>query len=109
MAEKKYNYIRKTFSFDGVRYEVTGKTEEEVIAKKLEKLAALEAGRVDSSTTVRQWAAVWYDTYVAHRKITEKSKRIGASTDPKRGSSTLECFLEKKSKKQGLLSGPAFC
>lgn len=76
MAEKKYNYIRKTFSFDGVRYEVTGKTEEEVIAKKLEKLAALEAGRVDSSTTVRQWAAVWYDTYVAHRKITEKSKRM---------------------------------
>lgn len=78
MEKKKadYNYIRKTFTFDGLRYEVVGATEEEALKKKLEKIRALEAGQIDSSATVKQWAEVWYNTYVAHRKITAKSKAM---------------------------------
>ena len=33
-------YIRKTFTFDGRRYEVYGRTEEDAILKKAEKNAA---------------------------------------------------------------------
>lgn len=73
---KDYHYIRKSFRVDGVHYVVTGKTEEEAIEKKLAKLRALEEGRMDSSKTVRQWAESWYSTYVAHRKITKKSKSM---------------------------------
>jgi integrase len=76
MPKKEYSYVRKGFRFDGVHYVVTGKTEEEAIKKKIEKLAALEAGRMDSSKTVREWAEAWYDNYVALRKITAKSKAM---------------------------------
>ena len=73
---KEYHYIRKSFRVDGVQYVVTGKTEEEAIAKKIEKRRQIEEGRMDSGKTVRQWAAVWYATYVEHRKITPKSKAM---------------------------------
>lgn len=75
MTKKGYSYVRKYFTFDGIRYEVAAPTEEEAIAKKLEKIRQLEAGRLDSGSTVRQWAATWYDTYVAHRRIADKSKK----------------------------------
>lgn len=75
MTKKGYSYVRKSFTFDGIRYEVSAPTEEEAIAKKLEKLRQLEAGRIDSGSTVRQWAETWYETYVAHRRITDKSKK----------------------------------
>ncbi|MBQ6398427.1 MAG: site-specific integrase [Oscillospiraceae bacterium] len=75
MTKKGYSYVRKSFTFDGVRYEVSAPTEEAAIAKKLEKLRQLEEGRLDSAATVRQWAETWYETYVSHRKITDKSKR----------------------------------
>lgn len=74
MGKKEYKYVRKGFRFDGVHYVVTGKTEEEAIAKKLEKLRELEAGRIDSNATVKVWGASWYDAYVSHRKITAKTK-----------------------------------
>ena len=76
MSEKKYNYIKVGFRFDGVHYVVSGKTREEAIAKKIAKLEQLRSGQIDSSKTVREWADVWYQTYVAHRKITQKSKRM---------------------------------
>lgn len=76
MQEKKYTYYRKTFTFDGVRYEVTGKTEEEALEKKIRKLQTLEAGRIDSNKTVKEWAEVWYREYIEPRKITAKSKNM---------------------------------
>ena len=76
MAEKKYNYIKVGFRYDGVHYVVSGKTREEAIAKKLAKLEQLRSGQIDSSKTIREWADVWYQTYVQHRKITQKSKRM---------------------------------
>lgn len=78
MGKKKadYQYVRKYFSFEGRTYEVCGATEEEALAKKLRKLQQLEAGLVKSDSTVERWAAVWYGTYVKHRKITAKSKAM---------------------------------
>lgn len=76
MTKKKadYNYVRKYFTFDGRTYEVTGKTEEEALEKNFFKLQKLEAGQNDSNKTVKERVAVWYETYVAHRKGTAKTK-----------------------------------
>lgn len=70
------DYIQKTFTFDGKRYSVYGKTEEEAILKKAEKERKLMQGRVDSSMTVRQWAQVWLETYIDSKDITEASRRM---------------------------------
>lgn len=69
-------YIQKTFTFDGRRYSVYGRTEEEVILKKAEKERSLMEGRVDSNMTVRQWAKVWLETYIDSRDITAASRRM---------------------------------
>ena len=74
--KSEYNYVRKTFHYDGIKYEVCGKTEEDAIEKKLEKLRQLEEGRLDSSITVKRWANLWYTTYVEQRDITAKSKSM---------------------------------
>lgn len=74
--KSEYNYVRKTFHYDGLKYEVCGRTEEEAIEKKLEKLRQLKEGRLDSSITVKRWANLWYETYVEPRDITEKSKSM---------------------------------
>jgi len=76
MTKKGYTYIRKTFVYDGIRYEVSGSTEEEAIEKKLNRIRELEAGRMDSSKTVKDWADIWYKEYVQPRKITDKSKAM---------------------------------
>ena len=74
--KEKYSYIRKYFTFDGQPYEVYGHTEEEALEKKLRRLQELEAGRIDSNKTVREWAEVWYQEYIQPRKITAKSKAM---------------------------------
>ena len=60
MPNKKYKYVREYFTFDGVAYETWGKTREEAIEKKLNRIRELEAGRMNSGKTVREWAEVWY-------------------------------------------------
>ncbi len=72
--KSEYNYVRKTFHYNGLKYEVCGRTEEEAIEKKLEKLRQLKEGRLDSSITVKRWANLWYETYIESRDITAKSK-----------------------------------
>ena len=74
--KSEYNYVRKTFRYDGLKYEVCGRTEEEAIEKKLEKLRQLKEGRLDSSITVKRWANLWYDTYIEPRDIIAKSKSM---------------------------------
>lgn len=69
-------YIQKTFTFDGRRYSVYGRTEEEVILKKAEKERSLMEGRVDSNMTVRQWAKVWLETYIDSRDIIAASRKM---------------------------------
>ena len=73
---KKYEYIQKSFTFDGRRYFVRGKTEEEAIRKQIEKERQLKEGFIDSNTTVRKWAKVWLETYVDNRDIIDASRRM---------------------------------
>ncbi|MBQ1935686.1 MAG: hypothetical protein II351_02415, partial [Clostridia bacterium] len=70
------DYIQKTFTFDGRRYSVYGRTEEEAILKKAEKERSLLEGRVDSNMTVRQWSKVWLETYVDSRDIIAASRKM---------------------------------
>ena len=51
-------YIRKTFTFEGKRYTVRGKTEKEAIMKMANKQRDLEEGRVvvSGNMTVEAWA-----------------------------------------------------
>lgn len=57
--------IRKTFTFDGKRYNAYGNTEKEAILRMIEKKKALEEGKVtvSGSMTVSQWAEIALSTY----------------------------------------------
>lgn len=66
MAKKKYTYVSKSFTYEGVRYYVKGKTEREAQRKKAEKLAALMSGEtgITSMMTLEAWSETWLDTYI---------------------------------------------
>lgn len=58
-------YIRKTFTFEGKRYVVRGKTEQEALEKLILKKAALENGRIEitKNTLVKDWVSEWLVSY----------------------------------------------
>jgi len=62
---KKYEYIRLTFYYNGKQYEVSGKTLEEAVEKKILKKQALENGEIGISAkmTVKRWAYEWLEIY----------------------------------------------
>ena len=66
---KKYTYLRRTFTYEGTQYEVTGKTEAECHEKIGLKKAALARGEVgiSSGMTVRAWCKTFVETYVTPR------------------------------------------
>jgi integrase len=70
---EKHKYIRKTVTWQGRRYEVRGKTEEEALKKLAELAAALERGEGSSGLTVDQWFRQWKATYKDPLGITPKS------------------------------------
>ena len=72
---KKYNYIRKTITFEGRRYEVSGKTEAEALEKLADLKASLKRGEVvvGGNSTVNRWFAEWMDLYKRPSGITAKS------------------------------------
>ena len=73
---KKYNYVRKTFTFDGKRYEIVGKTEKEAITKMVNKQRDLQEGKVvvSGDTTVAAWATKCVETYKTNQSdITRKT------------------------------------
>ncbi len=75
MSEKKYHYIRKTFRFNGKRYEVTGKTEaeaEEKLALLRSRLALTPQASTDS-LTVADWYRQWKALYKENSGMTAKS------------------------------------
>ena len=86
MSSKGYNYIRKTFLYDGQRYEVRGKTEEEAVLNKAELIKKLENGipvkqrsskeqkEITGDITVNDYAEIWLKTY-----IEPKIREIGTS------------------------------
>lgn len=69
-----YNYIRKTVTFSGRRYEVRGRTEEEACEKFLDLLAHLrQGGESGEGLTVEQWFYQWKRTYKDPAGLTKKS------------------------------------
>lgn len=56
---------RKTFTYEGERYDVTASSKEELIIKVHEKKKALKDGSIviNDSTLVKRWAEEWVDTY----------------------------------------------
>ena len=58
---------RKTFTFDGKRYDVTAKTEDELAVKIKDKQRALESGAIviNKNTPVKKWTEEWLETYVS--------------------------------------------
>ena len=59
-----YKY-RKSFTYEGKRYNVFGNTLEEVYEKKARKIEDLRSGRINytGSMTVREWTDIALDTY----------------------------------------------
>ena len=72
------DYIRKTFTFEGKRYTVRGKTEKEAIMKMANKLRDLEEGRVvvSGNMTVRAWANECIETYKTDQKEVTHKKYV---------------------------------
>ncbi len=70
----KYEF-RKTFSFEGKRYEVYGHTQEEVLLKYLDKKKALEEGRitVSGNMLVSAWVEIAIDSY--KRNLNTKGRK----------------------------------
>ena len=75
MDTREYHYIRKTFRFDGKRYTVYGKTEEEALEKKQMLLSTLEYGapRGSEALTVADWYQQWRRLYKEPANLTAKS------------------------------------
>ncbi len=71
----KYNYIRKTARYNGIKYEAYGKTELEASKKLAEKLVAAKRGEesIGGSMTVNAWYAQWKATYKDPKGMTAKS------------------------------------
>ena len=61
----RYEYIRKTFTFNSKRYTVRGKTEAEAVRKMVEKQKALEAGEMTSGGNVplKVWTQTAFEAY----------------------------------------------
>jgi len=67
---------RKTFVFDGKRYDVTASDPEELISKITLRKKALEEGRIilDRNTLVRDWKKEYMKTYVSNDELDLKYK-----------------------------------
>ena len=72
---KKYKYIRRTITWEGKRYEVTGKTEREAADKLAELKASLKRGEiaVGADSTVDRWFEEWMELYKKPAGLTQKS------------------------------------
>lgn len=73
---KKYNYKQVTFTFEGRRYKVYGKTKSEADRKAGEKLAQLKRGEVGISGNMRvsSWCKTYLDTYIKPRVVPPGTK-----------------------------------
>lgn len=73
--DSKYKYVVKTLTFEGKRYYVRGKSEQEAIRKLGSLEAELKSGTkvLNQKTTVQKWAKEWMEVYVKSKNITPKS------------------------------------
>lgn len=72
---KQYSYVRKTMRWEGKRYEVTGKTEQEALEKLAELKVSLQRGEktVGGNSTVDRWFREWVNVYKKPSGMTSKS------------------------------------
>ena len=72
------DYITKTFTFEGKRYYVRGKTEREALLKLANKRRDLEEGKVavNGNMTVSAWAYKAVETYKTNQKDITREKYI---------------------------------
>ena len=58
-------YVKKSFTFEGKRYYVYGRTAEEAEAKREKRKKELEKDgqRIRPGMEVRKWCRLWFDTY----------------------------------------------
>lgn len=72
---KDYNYVRKTFTYNGTRYEIKGKTEAEAIERMALKREELRRGEATSggNMPVSKWFAQWLELYKTPAGLTPKS------------------------------------
>lgn len=72
------DYIRKTFTYEGKRYTVRGKTEKEAIMKMANKIRDLEDGKVvvSGDMTVRAWTEKCIETYKTGQSEATRQKYI---------------------------------
>ena len=72
------DYITKTFTFEGKRYYVRGKTEREALLKLANKQRDLEEGKVavSGNMTVSAWAYKAVETYKTNQKDITREKYI---------------------------------
>ena len=71
-------YVRKTFTFEGKRYTVRGKTEKEAYIKMADKQRELEAGSVviSNSMTVEEWGLKCVEIYKTRQKDITRRKYL---------------------------------
>lgn len=71
----KYEYIRKTVTWEGKRYQVYGRTEAEAVQKLADLKASLKRGEntIGEKTTVDRWFQEWMDVYKKPTGLTGKS------------------------------------
>lgn len=79
--KKKYQYIRKTEVYEGVRYEGKGKTEAEAYKKLAAKIEAAKRGDIGISPqmTVSLWAETWLKDYI-HPKVRKPGEKKERNT-----------------------------
>lgn len=71
-------YVRKTFTFEGKRYAVRGKTEKEAIMNMANKIRDLEEGKIviSGDMTVKAWAEKCIETYKTNQKEITRKKYV---------------------------------
>ena len=68
LAKKKaYKYPRATETYNGKRYEATGKTQREAERRLAQKIAAAKSGYVGTDMKVVTWVEEWLDNYIKPR------------------------------------------
>ena len=63
----KYKYPRATETYNGKRYEATGKTQREAERRLAQKIAAAKSGYIGTDMKVATWVNQWLNDYIKPR------------------------------------------
>lgn len=83
LKKDKEGYYRKSFTINGIRYQLKARSEKELWEKYAEaQIDAVNHNRIfDRSTTVNVWAREWLETYLQKRVCTKSFKTYKANLD----------------------------